>query len=101
MSPKDDLYARKGSNVLKYTDDLGFSAMKDQIVNLVVAMNQGGPVWWLSRRIFEEGYHLIEMRDLANGNPGIDIDGFCLRCGNSGQCLDLPIVKPGGLPKIR
>ena len=92
---------RMETNVLEDSDDFGFSTVKNKIVNLVVAMNQGSPVGWLSRRIFEEGDHLIEMRDLANRNPGIDIDRLCLRCGNRGQCLDLPIVKTRGLPKIR
>lgn len=100
-SQKNDRIREIGANVLEDTYDLGFSTVKDKIINLVVAMNQGSPVWWLSGGVFEERYHLLKMRDFANGNPGIDIDSFCLRCGNSGKGFDLPIVKASRFPKIR
>ncbi len=75
--------------------------MKHQIINLVVAMNQGRPVLWLRGGIFEEGDHLIEMRNLADGDSGINIHRRCLRRGNRGKGLDLPIVEARWFAKIR
>lgn len=89
------------TSVLEDTDHLGFSTVKDKVINLVVAMNQSSPVGWLGGWIFEERYHLFEMRDFADSNPGVDIDSFRLGCGNSRKGFDLPIVKASRFAKIR
>lgn len=66
------------TNVLENTNDSGFCAVKDKVIDLVVAMNEGSPVCWLSARILEECDHLIEVRDLANRHASINIDSFSL-----------------------
>ena len=71
--------------------------MKHQIINLVIPMHKRAPVLWLRLRILEERHHLVEVRDLADGNLGLDVDGLRLRQRDGAERRELPVVEAGGL----
>lgn len=67
--------------------------MEDQIVDFVVAVDEGRSVLGLLLLFLEELGHLTEVRDVADGFLGIDILGFCLVGGDCGEGLDLAVVE--------
>lgn len=67
--------------------------MKHQIVNLIIAMHKRRSILRLRLRIAEEPDHLVEMRDLANGLLGLDVDGLCLGFGDGVEGRELPVVE--------
>lgn len=70
-------------HILEYPDDSRFGFVKDQIIDLVIAMNQGRSVSRLGGWIAEERYHLIKMGDPSDRNICLDVNDLRLRSGNS------------------
>jgi hypothetical protein len=70
--------------------------MEDHIINLVVAVHERAPVLGLRLRITEESDHGVLVRDLADGDLGLLIDGFGLRFGDCVEGGDLAVVEARG-----
>ena len=76
-------------------DDAGFGLVEDEVVDFVVAVDQGGAVAGLAGFVAEEGDHVIEVGDRPDGLFGLDIDGGGLVRGQGGEGFDLAVVEVG------
>jgi hypothetical protein len=74
--------------------------MEDQIVNLVIPVNQCGPVFWLFRFLREKRHHVVEVGYLADFFARINV--FSPRLGNAqgAECFQLSIIKAGMSAKV-
>ena len=70
--------------------------MIHQIINLKVPMHDVVPVPRPSLRVPEEGDHLVEMRDLADGLVSFNVNGSRLGLGDGGEGFELAVVKARG-----
>ena len=70
--------AVKAKYLLEDADNSGFSLVVDQIVNFVVAVDQGASILWLRHWISEERKNVIEVRNLTNRDSGLDVDSLGL-----------------------
>ena len=71
--------------------------MKDQVVNLVVSVNGVSPVLRLKFLVPKKCQHLLNMRDLSDGNFSININCCGLCFGDRREGSDLTIVEAGRL----
>lgn len=78
-------------------DDARFGLVEDEVVDLVVAVDEGALVGGLGGGVAEEGYHVVLVGDLAYGLAGFFVlcRGLCLRDGVEG--CDLAVVEAAGL----
>lgn len=67
--------------------------MKDEIIDLVVAVDQGASVPRLHSFVGEELHQLIEMRNIPNCFAGLDIYSLALRDRDCPERLYLPVVE--------
>lgn len=74
--------------------------MKDQVINLVVAMNRISSVFGLESLVSEVCQHLIAVWYLANGLLCIYILNFSLCFTDDGERLDLTIIETAGSSEI-
>jgi len=73
--------------------------VKDKIVDLVISVDECADVPWLRCRLFEKCYHLVKVRDLAHGDPGLDVLVTSLSEGESLKQVELTVVKASGFAK--
>lgn len=101
-SEKKILGTREGGkrNLLQYPDNPRLRLMKDQVVDLVVAVNERRAVLGLCAPVLEEGNHVVEVRDLADRHVRLDVDGLRLRLRDRPEGRDLPVVEAGGLAEV-
>lgn len=69
---------RKGRIVLQYPDHPRLRLVKDQIIDLIVAMNERRPVLRLRAPGLEESHYVVEMRDFTDGHVRLNVDGLRL-----------------------
>ena len=71
----------------------GFCLVKDNIVNLVVAMYKGRAVFWLCLWVLEEGHHVVLVWYLSYRFPSLLVFGGSLRLGDCVEGCDLAVVE--------
>ena len=71
--------------------------MIHQIVDLEVPMHNRVSITGPRLRVPEEGDHVVEMRDRADGLARLDVDGLGLRGRDGGEGFELAVVEAGGL----
>lgn len=71
--------------------------MKNDIVDLVVAVHEAAAVARLAGRVAEEGDGGVVVRDLADGHARVDVSGLRLRLGDGGEGGELAVEEAGGL----
>ena len=76
-------------------DDARLGFVEDHVVDFVVAVDQCGAVFRLSRFVLEELQHLVDVRDGADGDVGFDVGGLGLVRGEGREGLDLAVVEVG------
>lgn len=54
-------------------DDTGLSRVEDHVVELVVAVDEGGAVGGLEILVAEVGEEVVEVGDVAHGDAGGDV----------------------------
>ena len=74
-------------------DDARLSFVEDDVVDFVVAVDEGGAVLGLGGRVFEEGDHVVLVRDFADGFAGFLVFGRGLGLADGVEGGDLPVVE--------
>ncbi len=73
--------------------------MKDKIIDLVISVDECADILWLRSRLFEKCYHLVKVRDLAHGDPGLDVLVASLSQGESLEQVELAVVEASRFAK--
>lgn len=89
-------------------EDAGIRLVEDHVVDLIVAVDQCRAMPWLEILVREEMQYLIEVRDLAYGLLGLDVDGLRLGGAYLLPRRQLAVVEPvafaegfePGFPKV-
>ena len=74
--------------------------MKDDVVNLIVAMDKSASILRLGLGITKEGHHVVEMRNLAHRLIGVLVPCLGLRVLNGVERLELTVVEAVGSAEI-
>lgn len=74
-------------------DDAGLGGVEDDVVDLVVAVHEGRAVFGLGLGVFEEGHHLVVVRDFPDGFVGVFVAGLGLAFADGGECFELAVVE--------
>lgn len=77
--------------------DVGGGGVEDDVVDLVVAVDEGGAVAGAQGGVGEEGHQLVHVRDLADGLPCVDVARPRLRVADLPPRRQLPVVEPAAL----
>jgi hypothetical protein len=67
--------------------------VKDEIVNLEIAVNEAAPVMRLGPSFGKEFAHVIKVGDIPDWLAGLNIDRLCLSLGDGSKGLDLATVE--------
>jgi hypothetical protein len=67
------------------------------VVDFVVAVDEGCAVFWLGRWVGEERYHFVLVRDLADWDARLFVFGGGLGVGDCVEGGDLAVVEARGL----
>lgn len=70
--------------------------MEDDVVDFVVAVDEGRAVLWLGAVVAEEGDHVVLMGDFADGFAGFFVFGGSLGLRDCVEGCDLAGVEAGG-----
>ena len=65
----------RGHFPVQDADDSGLCFVENDVVDFVVAVDEGGAVSWLGRAVAEEGDHVVLVRDLADRLAGLFVFG--------------------------
>jgi hypothetical protein len=70
-------------HLLKNTNHARFCLVENDVVDLIVAVHETAPVFWLRLGVTKECDHLVLVWDLAHRHPGVLVDrgALCLRDG--------------------
>jgi len=71
--------------------------VEDDIVNLIVAVDERPSILRLHPLVFEELYHIVEVRYRPYRFICLYISRLSLELANCRESLDLPVVETGGL----
>lgn len=91
--------ADSGHFPVKDADDAVLSLVEDHVIDFVVAVDEGGAVSGLGGLVGEEAHHLVEVRNVADGDLGVDVDGLGLGFGDDGESAYLTVVETSGSPE--
>lgn len=92
--------ADRGHLPVQDADDAVLSLVEDHVVDLVVAVDKSGAVAGLGGFVGKKADHVAEMRNVADGNPSVDVDSLGLGLRDNRESAYLTVVEPSGSSEV-